>query len=50
MCCSAKQRGKLVAPMVFDIVIPRQKDALETVLKLCHEWIHIAQLLPGVMR
>ncbi|MGC6485029.1 MAG: hypothetical protein ACON4P_05085 [Candidatus Puniceispirillales bacterium] len=44
---SAKQRGKLVAPMVFDIVIPRQKDALETVLKLCHEWIHIAQLASG---
>ena len=44
---SQKTRGKLISPMVFDIVVPRQKDAFETVLKLCHEWIHIAQLASG---
>ena len=44
---SPKRRGKLIPPMTFDIVVSRQKDALETVLKLCHEWIHIAQFASG---
>ena len=42
-----KRKGKMTAPFMFDCVIARQDDALQTMLKLAHEWIHIAQVSAG---
>ena len=42
-----KRKGKMTAPFMFDCVIARQQDVLETMLKLAHEWIHIAQVCSG---
>ena len=42
-----KQRGKTAPPDTFDTVIQRHEDVLETMLKLAHEWIHIAQVASG---
>ena len=44
---ATKRRGKMVPPDHFDCVIQRQDDVLETMLKLAHEWIHIAQFVSG---
>ena len=42
-----KKRGKPTPPDQFDCVVQRQNDVLETMLKLAHEWIHIAQVASG---
>jgi len=44
---ATKRKGKMQAPFMFDCVIARQNDPLETMLKLAHEWIHIAQVSAG---
>ena len=44
---ATKQRGKLKPPSDFDVLINRQDDVLDTMLKLAHEWIHIAQVAAG---
>ena len=44
---AVKRRGKPTPPNHFDCVITRQDDVLDTMLKLAHEWIHIAQVASG---
>lgn len=44
---AAKHRGKFKPPSDFDVLISRQDDVLDTMLKLAHEWIHIAQVASG---
>ena len=44
---AVKRKGKMTPPFMFDCVIPRHDDVLETILKLAHEWIHIAQVCSG---
>ena len=44
---AGRKRGKAIPPDQFDCVIQRQSDVLETMLKLAHEWIHIAQVASG---
>ncbi len=44
---ASKRKGKMTPPFMFDCVIGRQDDVLDTMLKLAHEWIHIAQVSSG---
>ncbi len=44
---SHKQRGQIMPLTLYDFTLPRQNDPLDTIIKLSHEWVHVAQLASG---
>lgn len=44
---AVKRRGKPAPPDHLDCIIQRQDDVLNTMIKLAHEWVHIAQIISG---
>ena len=44
---AVKRKGKMIPPFMFDCIIARHDDVLQTMLTLAHEWIRIAQVCSG---